>query len=130
MRRRVPVFLVALGLLLLLGSYVWYAQRVVDELRSESERTGRMFARVYGALVDTSSADGTAMLLDLSREIRELGVPVIVTDADRRPTYFANLPELGAGFRRLLDQEVIQPRGVGVVIQAVHFCMMTTVPRN
>jgi signal transduction histidine kinase len=96
MRRRVPVFLVALGLLLLLGSYVWYAQRVVDELRGEAERTGRMFARVYGALGDPT-ADGAAALLDLSREIRELGVPVIVTDAQGRPTSFANIPEYGDG---------------------------------
>lgn len=97
MRRRVPVVLVALGLLLLLGSYVWYAQRVVDELRGEAERTSRMFARVYGALADPNS-DGTGALLDLSREIRELGVPVIVTDVQGRPAYFANLPELGSGF--------------------------------
>ena len=97
MRRRGPVFLVALGLLLLLGSYVWYAQRVVDELRGEAERTGRMFARVYGALVDTSSSAGATALFDLSRDIRELGVPVIVTDQDGRPTFFANLPEFGDG---------------------------------
>ena len=45
MRRRVPVILVALGLLVLLGSYLWYAQRVVNELRGEAERTSRMFAR-------------------------------------------------------------------------------------
>ncbi len=97
MRRKGPVVLVALGLLLLLGSYVWYAQRVVDELRGEAERTSRMFARVYGALADPLS-DGTAALLDLSRDIRELGVPVIVTDAQDRPAYFANIPDLGAGF--------------------------------
>ena len=97
MRRRGPVFLVALGLLLLLGSYVWYAQRVVDELRGEAERTGRMFARVYGALVDTSASAGATALFDLSRDIRELGVPVIVTDQDGRPTFFANLPEFGDG---------------------------------
>ncbi len=97
MRRRGPGFLVALGLLLLLGSYVWYAQRVVDELRGEAERTGRMFARVYGALVDTSASAGATALFDLSRDIRELGVPVIVTDQDGRPTFFANLPEFGDG---------------------------------
>lgn len=104
MRRRVPVILVALGLLLLLGSYVWYAQRVVDELRGEAERTGRMFARVYGALVDTSSAAGTAALLDLSKDIRELGVPVIVTDEQGSPTFFANIPGYGDGIANPADQ--------------------------
>lgn len=99
MPRRVPVLLVALGLLLLLGSYIWYAQRVVDELRGEAARSSLMFARVYAALVDTSAtADGTTALFDLSREIKELGVPVIVTDADDRPLYFANLADFGSGF--------------------------------
>ena len=100
MRRRVPVGLVALGLLLLLGSYIWYAQRVVDELRAESERTSRMFARVYGALGDTASAASTLALFDLSQEIRDLGVPVIVTDELGRPVSFANIPDVGAGMVR------------------------------
>lgn len=106
MRRRVPVILVALGLLVLLGSYVWYTQRVVNELRGEAERSGRMFARVYGALVDTdtSSSAGTAALLDLSREIREIGVPVIVTDARGNPNFYANLPEFGDGFAQPNDR--------------------------
>lgn len=97
MRRRGPVILVALGLLLLLGSYVWYAQRVVAELRSESERTGRMIARIYGALTDTTSGSETAALLELSQEIRELGVPVIVTDVEGRPNWFVNVPAMGSG---------------------------------
>ncbi|HEY5490875.1 MAG TPA: HAMP domain-containing sensor histidine kinase [Gemmatimonadaceae bacterium] len=110
MRRRVPVILVALGLLVLLGSYLWYAQRVVNELRGEAERNGRMFARVYGALVDTdtSSSAGTSALFDLSREIRELGVPVIVTDAQGRPTAFANLPDYGYGIANPNDPRVLE----------------------
>ena len=128
MRRRWPVVLVTLGLLLFLGSYVWYAQRVVNELRGEAERTGRMFARVYGALVDTDPSTGTAALLDLSKEIRELGVPVVVTDDQGRPTFFANIPDRGDGFAnpgdarmaeiaRSLDRQnppVIEP-GVGKI---------------
>src|SRR5512133_3130304 len=100
MRRRGPVVVVALGLLLLLGSYVWYAQRVVDELRGEAERTGRMFARVYGALVDTSSSTAASnlALFEISQEIVDLGVPAIVTDDGGRPNYFANIPDLGSGF--------------------------------
>jgi signal transduction histidine kinase len=110
MRRRVPVILVALGLLVLLGSYLWYAQRVVNELRGEAERTSRMFARVYGALVDTdtSSTAGTTALFDLSREIRELGVPVIVTDVQGRPTAFANLPDYGYGVANPNDPRLLE----------------------
>jgi len=110
MRRRVPVILVALGLLLLLGSYLWYAQRVVNELRGEAERNGRMFARVYGALVDpdTSGTTGTAALFDLSREIRELGVPLIITDVQGRPTAFANLPDYGYGVANPNDPRLLE----------------------
>lgn len=98
--------LVALGLLVLLGSWVWYTQRVVNELRGEAERSGRMFARVYVALVDTdsSSSAGTAALLDLSKEIREIGVPVIVTDASGNPNFYANLPGFGDGFAQPNDR--------------------------
>ncbi|MHB1312734.1 MAG: sensor histidine kinase [Gemmatimonadaceae bacterium] len=108
MRRRWPVVLVTLGLLIFLGSYVWYAQRVVTELRGEAERTGRMFARVYTSLVDTSSNSGSAALLDLSREIRELGVPVVVTDEQGRPTFFANIPDRGDGFANPGDTRLVE----------------------
>jgi signal transduction histidine kinase len=53
---------------------------------------------------DTSSSAGTAALLDLSREIREIGVPVIVTDARGNPTFYANLPEFGDGFAQPNDR--------------------------
>jgi signal transduction histidine kinase len=51
-----------------------------------------MYARVYAALGDPREDAGTAALLDLSRHIRQTGVPVIVTDADGRPAAAANLP--------------------------------------
>ena len=44
MRRRVPVYLVALGVAMLLGWYVVYTQTIVRELRREAERQGRIFA--------------------------------------------------------------------------------------
>jgi signal transduction histidine kinase len=92
MRRSAPVVLVALGVLLLLGSYVWYTQRVVNELRREAARTGQMFARIYGALSDPNAEGGDAALLDLSKTVQELGVPVILTDSAGHPTAAANLP--------------------------------------
>lgn len=92
MRRSAPVVLVAVGVLLLLGSYVWYTQRVVNELRREAARTGQMFARIYGALSDPNAESGDATLLDLSKAVQELGVPVILTDSAGRPTAAANLP--------------------------------------
>ena len=59
MRRTAPVVLVALGLLALLGSYIWYTQRVVDELEREAQQTAQLFSRVYGA-VSTPSQIGRA----------------------------------------------------------------------
>lgn len=94
MRRGAPVVLVAVGLLLLLGSYVVYTQRVINQLRREARRTGTMFGHVYGALADPREESNAQALLELSRQIREWGVPVIVTDMDGRPTAFANLPDV------------------------------------
>ena len=92
MRRGAPVALVAAGLAALLVWYIVYTQRVVRELRREASRHGQMYARVYAALGDPREDAGTAALLDLSRHIRQTGVPVIVTDADGRPAAAANLP--------------------------------------
>ena len=91
MRRAAPVVVVALGVLLLLGSYVVYTRRVVQGLQREASRSAAMFARIYRAINDPN-ADANAALLDLSRTIREMGVPVIVTDARGNPTAAANLP--------------------------------------
>jgi signal transduction histidine kinase len=90
-RRGASGFVVAVGVVLLLGSYIVYTQRVVFELRREAERSGRMYARVYEALADTS-ADANAALLDLARHIGESKVPVLVTDSDGNPTNALNTP--------------------------------------
>ncbi|MBX9928504.1 MAG: HAMP domain-containing histidine kinase [Gemmatimonadaceae bacterium] len=124
MRRRWPVVLVAVGLVTLLASYVIYSQRVVRELRSESARTSRMFAKVFGALTDPSDAAGTNALFELVRDIRELGVPVIVTDTAGAVTVAANLPFSAPpsdrrvrDYVRVLDRQnrPVAAPGVGVV---------------
>ncbi len=92
MRRVTPAVLLALGVLGLLGWYVSYTQRVVVGLRREAANSGQMYARVYQALGDTSEEVANAALLELSRRIREIGVPVIVTDRRGNPTAAANLP--------------------------------------
>lgn len=94
MRRGAPVAIIAVVLALLIGSYVAYTRTVVLRLRQDAGRLGLMHARVFHALADTSnSADvANAALLDLARHITALGVPVVITDMDGRPTYFANLP--------------------------------------
>jgi len=92
MRGRAPVVLLGVLVLLILGGYVLFSQRVVSELRSDAARSGQMYARVFRALADPREESGNAALLDLSEHISALGVPVIVTDTAGRPTAAANLP--------------------------------------
>lgn len=92
MRRGNPELILAALIALLLGSFVWYTQRVVADLRLEAQRSSRMYARIYRAIGDTTEGAGTQALLGLSRNIVEQGVPVIVTDRDGNPSAAANLP--------------------------------------
>lgn len=90
MPRRATVVL-GVVVALLLGSFVLFTQRVVNRLRAEAAREGRMYAQVYRALTDTGS-NPVGALFELSDHIRRSGVPVIVTDPTGRPTAAANLP--------------------------------------
>src|SRR3979409_406667 len=92
MRRLAPVTLVTIGVLALLGWYVIYTRGVVRELRQEASRVGLMYARVYNGLSAPTPDAAPAALLDLSRHIRESGVPMILTDEQGNPTDTANVP--------------------------------------
>jgi signal transduction histidine kinase len=83
-----------LGVLGLLAWYVGYMQHVVSQLRGAAASQGRMYARIYEALQDTSTtADPTVVLLELSRQIRESGLPLVLTDRTGRVSASANIPE-------------------------------------
>jgi signal transduction histidine kinase len=101
-RRGASFFVVTVGVVLLLGSYIVYTQSVVAELRHEAERSGRLYARVYEALADPG-ADASAALLDMSRAIGESKVPVLVTDADGNLAAAVNTPfdKLASGGTRV-----------------------------
>jgi signal transduction histidine kinase len=126
-RRRWPVVVMVLGVLSLLGWYVAYMQHVVVELQHAAAVQGRMYARIYQALQDTSAtADPTVALLELATEIRGSGLPVVVTGPDGHVNASANLPagtdsspERLAAFVKELDlrNRPIEQPGVG----AVHF---------
>lgn len=92
MRRRAPVALIAVGLAVLLAWYVVYTQRIVGELRREAKRAARMYASVYRGLNSPSDSNGVGALLQLAEEIRQAGVPLIVTTTDGTPSAAANLP--------------------------------------
>jgi signal transduction histidine kinase len=91
MKRGAPVVIVAVGLLLA-ASYVWYTREITRELRREAAATSRMFAHVYEGLTDASGEGGLSALRDLTQEIRDRGVPLVITDAAGRPTDVANTP--------------------------------------
>jgi signal transduction histidine kinase len=91
-RRLAPVTLVSICVAALLVWYVIYTQGVVRELRREASRVGLMYARVYDGLNDPSPDAANTALLDLSKHIRESGVPLIITDSRGNPTDTANLP--------------------------------------
>ena len=95
MRRLAPVTLISIGVLALLVWYIIYTRSVVHELRLEASRVGLMYARVYNGLSDPNPDAANAALLDLSRHIRESGVPMILADEGGNPTDTANLPFTG-----------------------------------
>ncbi|MGQ0715116.1 MAG: sensor histidine kinase [Gemmatimonadaceae bacterium] len=92
MRRGAPVVILGILLALLLGSYIVFSQRVVMELRRDASRSSLMHARILTALADPSPDAANAALLDLASSVRELGVPVIITDQRGRPVWAINLP--------------------------------------
>src|SRR5205814_10465116 len=92
MRRLAPVTLITIGVLALLVWYVILTCTVVPELRQEASGVGLMYARVYNGLSDPNPDAANAALLDLSRHIRESGVPMILADDTGNPTDTANLP--------------------------------------
>lgn len=124
MARRLPTILLGLGFAVLLGWYVVSTQRVLAELRHEAARSGQMYARIFKALNDSSDKSNTGALFDLAKHIREMGVPVVVTDPKGVPRYTANVPFTapldGPRMRAYVDQldaenpPVIEP-GIGIV---------------
>jgi len=98
-RRRWPVVVVVLGVLALLTWYVGYTQHVVRQLQAAAATQGRMYSKIYFALLNadsTSAGDKDALLIELSDQITRSGLPIILTDADGRVSYVVNLPARGA----------------------------------
>lgn len=127
-RRRWPVVAMVLGVIGLLVWYVAYTQHVVTQLRAAAAGQGRMYARIYEALQDTSlNADPTIALLDLSSQIRESGLPLVLTDKNGRVSATANLPADIAPtdsvrfWRYLMELDRENPPIVQPAVGAVHF---------
>jgi signal transduction histidine kinase len=94
MRRNAPLLIVAVGLLTLLAAFIWYSQTVLSNLRAEARQTAGVYAKVYGAIQDTSSDPSAHLtkLVELVESLEKLRVPVILTDAKGAGAGHANLP--------------------------------------
>lgn len=117
-----------LGVIGLLVWYVAYTQHVVTQLRGAAAGQGRMYARIYEALQDTSlNADPSFALLDLSRQIKESGLPLVLTDRNGRVSATANLPtgidpsDSVRFWRYLAEIDRQNPPIVQPAVGAVHF---------
>ncbi len=132
----------AIGLALLFGAvliwYLYYTQQLVSALNADAAALSRMYAQVFQGLSATHPAASDAVLFDMTLEIEQLGVPVVVTDADGRPSASINLPfvpnlndprdrQRVLEYAKMLDSrnDPIMEEGVG----EIHFGMPAVVER-
>lgn len=74
------------------GVSVWQAWDVASHLRSEARETSRVYGQILAALNDPRPGADAEALLALGSQIRESGIPVVLTDSAGRVTAAANLP--------------------------------------
>ncbi|MDB4947386.1 MAG: ATP-binding region ATPase domain protein [Gemmatimonadetes bacterium] len=90
-RRHLPTALALLAALTL-AWYLVYTQYLVRQMRRDAVIHSRIYVRILAGLNDPSDKAPLKTLLDLSGEVQQLGIPIIVTDDDGIPAYAANLP--------------------------------------
>ena len=84
---------VVLGLVILLsGVSLWQAWNLSRYLRTEAAQASRIYGRVIAALGDTAAGAQTEALLQVVEEIRQTGLPAVITDSAGQPAHTANLP--------------------------------------
>jgi len=116
---------VVVGLALILGGItVGYGWIVARHLRDDARQTSALLGRVFAGLNDPGPDAATDALLDLARQVRSLGIPIVVTDTAGRITALDNAPPtVGADTARLrawiaqldaVNAPVVQP-GVGTI---------------
>ncbi len=90
--RRFAPALVVLLVALLAGLSVGSGWIVVRHFRSDAYSISRLYAGVFAGLNDDREGAATNALLRLGEEVRQVGIPLIVTDSAGRVTAMANLP--------------------------------------
>ena len=74
------------------GISVWQAWDVADHFKSEARETSRVYSQIIAALNDSRPGADAEALLALSAQIRETGIPIVVTDSAGHVTASQNLP--------------------------------------
>src|SRR5438046_2311143 len=94
---------VVAGLALLLGGItVWYAWVVARHLRDDARQTSTLLGRVFAGLNDPRPDAATDALLDLARQVRSLGIAIVVMDTAGHITALDNAPpQIGADTAQL-----------------------------
>ena len=128
MRRFAPELV--LGLVVVFGAItLWQAFAVIKNLRDQARQTSRIYAQVIPLLADPDPND----VLALVTEIRQAGMPLVITDQGGRPTQVANTPfdhEDDPGLLEYVAQldrnnPSIEVRGIG----DLHFGMLPAARR-
>ncbi len=84
----------ALGLLaaVVLGWYLVYTELLMREIRRDALVHSRIYIQILRGLSDPREGAAEQTLFNLSDDIQDLGIPIVVTDADGIPAYSSNLP--------------------------------------
>jgi signal transduction histidine kinase len=77
---------------LLAGVSVGTSLLVAGYLRESAVTASRLYAVVFDALNDPAPDAPSSALLELGAQVRELGIPLVVTDSSGQVTAAANLP--------------------------------------
>lgn len=111
---------------LLAGLSATSAVIVVRHFRTEAESITRLFSGVFAALNDPRPGAEADALVEIGKRVRQLGIPVIVTDTAGQVTAADNLPFQAAlddprvrEFVKVLDRE--NPPLVEPTIGTVHY---------
>ncbi|MGZ8375966.1 MAG: sensor histidine kinase [Gemmatirosa sp.] len=92
MRRRAPVILVIVGIVVLVASNVLYTQSVLGRIRDAERRQTIILQRVFRAQADSNPAVAAAALQDVIFQLQQSGVPMVQTNARGAATGGLNLP--------------------------------------
>ncbi len=110
LRRHAPA--IALGLALIVGGIsLWQALVIVGHLRSEARDQTAIWGRIVGVVNDTTPSIQMDQLIQIIEQIKESGIPLVVTDSSGGITACENLllepdPCAFAPAQNLLDPRI------------------------